>query len=164
MWVLGATRYRSSGVSAPTAPASSYSDPYTGASRYSGASQAAAPAAPASSYMDPFTGASRYSGTPQPPPLTAKILPIVSRSGFSWLSTSVDPESKAKYITFKQASVSAMQGKLHQFDEALQTEIVRFASTSFISNLLTFASPLLLSQCIQKKSTESMKLSTTSVV
>lgn len=102
----GASRYRSSERSAPTAPASSYMDPYTGTSRYSGASQAVAPTTPASNYMDPFTGASRYSGAPQPPPPpAAKILPV------------------GKYITFKQASVSAMQGKLHQFDEALQTEI-----------------------------------------
>ena len=163
MWVLGASRYRSSGISAPTAPASSYLDPYTGASRYSGTSQAAAPTAPAPGYIDPFTGASRYSGSPQPPPPAAKTLPVVSRSYTLKVISSIDPERQAKYITFKQASVSAMQGKLHQFDEALQNEIVRFMHTSF-SNLLTFASPPLRSQCIQKKWKESMKLSTISLV
>ncbi|KAJ7286367.1 WD40-repeat-containing domain protein [Mycena rebaudengoi] len=48
---LGASRYQSSAAPAPSAPASSYMDPYTGASRYTGAPAPAA--APASSYMDP---------------------------------------------------------------------------------------------------------------
>ncbi|KAF8077719.1 phospholipase A-2-activating protein [Lyophyllum atratum] len=103
----GASRYRST-PSATSAPASSYQDPYTGASRYTGTPQSSAAAGPASSYMDPFTGASRYSGAPQPPlaPVTA---PTILPAG--------------KFMTFKQANVSAMQGKLHQFDEVLRNEI-----------------------------------------
>ncbi|KAF8891244.1 phospholipase A-2-activating protein [Infundibulicybe gibba] len=106
----GASRYRSSTNSSNPAPASTYMDPYTGASRYSGASQSepAVQTTPSSqaSYMDPFTGASRYSGPTKPTPApTANIVPV---------STS---------IPFKQANVSAMQGKLHQFDEALRHEI-----------------------------------------
>ncbi|KAF5380915.1 hypothetical protein D9615_004162 [Tricholomella constricta] len=103
----GASRYRSSNTStsAPSAPASNYQDPYTGASRYTGTPQSSAPSGPASQYMDPFTGASRYSGAPPAPVAAANILPA------------------ANFITFKQANVAAMQGKLHQFDEALQNEI-----------------------------------------
>ncbi|KAG6909638.1 hypothetical protein DXG01_016420 [Tephrocybe rancida] len=102
----GASRYRGSAPAA-SAPASSYQDPYTGASRYTGAPQAPTSSAPNSEYMDPFTGASRYSGAPQPPApvVAATILPV------------------RKFITFKQANVTAMQGKLQQFDEALQHEI-----------------------------------------
>ncbi|KAF9469300.1 phospholipase A-2-activating protein [Collybia nuda] len=104
----GASRYRSSAASVPaTSPASTYMDPYTGASRYSGTPQASAPATDQNTYMDPFTGASRYSGAPQstaPAPVPT-ILPA------------------SKFITFKQANVTAMQGKLHQFNEALQHEI-----------------------------------------
>ncbi|TFK42378.1 WD40-repeat-containing domain protein [Crucibulum laeve] len=104
----GASRYRSSASSVPTsAPASGYMDPYTGASRYTATPQTSAPSAPSSAYMDPFTGASRYTGTPQPavPAPAAKILPV------------------SKPATFKQANVTAMQGKLFQFNEALQHEI-----------------------------------------
>ncbi|RDB21127.1 Phospholipase A-2-activating protein [Hypsizygus marmoreus] len=105
----GASRYRSSAASVPTtAPTSTYQDPYTGASRYISTPQSAATApTPASAYMDPFTGASRYSGAPQPsaPVTPPTILPV------------------GTFITFKQANVTAMQGKLHQFDEVLQHEI-----------------------------------------
>ncbi|KAG5643225.1 hypothetical protein DXG03_001309 [Asterophora parasitica] len=108
----GASRYRGSAGSTPSAAASSYQDPYTGASRYTGAPQSAAPVAPASQYMDPFTGASRYSGAPPPaaapPPALAPPATILPAG---------------KFIAFKQANVSAMQGKLHQFDEVLQNEI-----------------------------------------
>ncbi|KAG5715692.1 Phospholipase A-2-activating protein [Termitomyces sp. T112] len=101
----GASRYRSA-TSPPSGSASNYQDPYTGASRYT-ATTTSPPPAVASQYMDPFTGASRYSGAPQPlaPVVAAKILPL------------------EKFITFKQANVSAMQGKLQQFDEALRNEI-----------------------------------------
>jgi phospholipase A-2-activating protein len=107
----GASRYRGSSASVPTsAPRSVYQDPFTGASRYSGSSQST-PSADTSSFMDPFTGASRYSGAaqgnvPAPPPAsTAKVIPV------------------ANFFTFKQANVSAMQGKLVQFNEVLQQEI-----------------------------------------
>ncbi|KAG6889830.1 hypothetical protein C0995_014307 [Termitomyces sp. Mi166 len=102
----GASRYRSV-PSAPSGPASSYQDPYTGGSRYTGTPTTSPPPAAASQYVDPFTGASRYSGAPQSPAsaAAAKILPV------------------EKFITFKQANVSAMQGKLQQFDEALRNEI-----------------------------------------
>ncbi|KAG1759979.1 WD40-repeat-containing domain protein [Suillus occidentalis] len=84
------------------------------ASRYSGAPAAAPSAAPTPStaYMDPFTGASRYSGAPAPAP----PVPSVSPS-----SPKIIPF--AKFVSFKQANVSAMQAKLYQFDEALRNEI-----------------------------------------
>lgn len=126
--VPGASRYRSAGSSASSGPTSSYMDPYTGASRYSGAPQAAAPTAPNPSYMDPFTGASRYSGAPEPPPPVAKIIPVVSCYKYLF-SALFNSETQGKCIAFKQASVSAMQGKLHQFNEALQNEIVRSSYT-----------------------------------
>ncbi|KAG6837276.1 hypothetical protein H0H93_012281 [Arthromyces matolae] len=100
----GASRYRGT-PSAPSAPAQTYQDPYTGASRYTGTPAAPTPSVPASQYMDPFTGASRYSGAPQSSTPTVKILPVTN------------------FITFKQANVSAMQGKLQQFDEVLRNEI-----------------------------------------
>ncbi|KAG6868823.1 hypothetical protein C0993_009705 [Termitomyces sp. T159_Od127] len=101
----GASRYRSV-PSAPLGSGSSYQDPYTGASRYT-ATTSSQSSEVVSQYMDPFTGASRYSGAPQPPAsgVVAKILPV------------------EKPITFLQANVSAMQGKLLQFDEALRNEI-----------------------------------------
>ncbi|KAG6880255.1 hypothetical protein C0992_001823 [Termitomyces sp. T32_za158] len=86
---------------------SSFQDPYTGTSRYTATTPASPSSEVISQYMDPFTGASRYSGAPKPSALavTAKILPV------------------EKFITFKQANISAMQGKLLQFDEALRNEI-----------------------------------------
>ncbi|PPQ99219.1 hypothetical protein CVT24_009238 [Panaeolus cyanescens] len=110
----GASRYRSSAASVPTAQQSQYVDPFTGASRYVASSQPSATSTPASqSSGDPFTGASRYSGAASvsasvPPPATqpaAKVLPAT------------------KLVHFKQANVTAMQGKLLQFDAALQHEI-----------------------------------------
>ncbi|KAF9484697.1 phospholipase A-2-activating protein [Pholiota conissans] len=102
----GASRYRAA-PSAPAAAALQYVDPFTGASRYV-ASPDSRPTAPSQSYADPFTGASRYSGVPSaspPAPAAAKILPV------------------PKLVTFKQANVTAMQGKLFQFDDALRHEI-----------------------------------------
>lgn len=79
---LGASRYRSTPAAAQ-GPASSYVDPYTGASRYSGGAPPMGSGmgnAPASSFMDPFTGASRYSGAPEPAPPqpTLNVLPAVN--------------------------------------------------------------------------------------
>lgn len=88
-----------------------YVDPYTGASRYQATTSSAAPA-PSTAYMDPFTGAARYSGAPTPTP----PVPSVSPS-----SPKIIPF--AKFVSFKQANVSAMQAKLYQFDEALRNEI-----------------------------------------
>ncbi|KAG6828591.1 hypothetical protein H0H92_007381 [Tricholoma furcatifolium] len=110
----GASRYRST-TSAPTsAPATTYQDPYTGASRYIGTPQAPPTVTASSDYSDPFTGASRYSGAaPTPAPVVAaNILPVLLKSVM-----------QGTFIPFKQASVSAMQGKLQQFDDALQHEI-----------------------------------------
>ncbi|EGN95604.1 hypothetical protein SERLA73DRAFT_95149 [Serpula lacrymans var. lacrymans S7.3] len=91
-----------------------YVDPYTGASRYQGSAAPVPTAAPPSSYMDPFTGASRYSGAPEPSvhvPAPPPSLPVPNIIPFT------------KFVSFKQANVSAMQMKLYQFDEALRHEI-----------------------------------------
>lgn len=89
-----------------------YVDPYTGASRYQAAAAPSGASTPSTVYMDPFTGASRYSGAPAPAP----PVPSVSPS-----SPKIIPF--AKFVSFKQANVSAMQAKLYQFDEALRNEI-----------------------------------------
>ncbi|KAI0063399.1 phospholipase A-2-activating protein [Artomyces pyxidatus] len=104
----GASRYRGSGTSAPAA-ASAYSDPFTGASRYI-SSNPTTPSAPAATYSDPFTGSARY--VAGAPPSTSKP---------SAPQPSVIPVSKT--LSFRQANVSAMQGKLYQFDQALRSEI-----------------------------------------
>lgn len=90
-----------------------YVDPYTGASRYQAAATSPAPApAPSTAYMDPFTGAARYSGAPAPTPPVPSVSPSAPK---------IIPF--AKFVSFKQANVSAMQAKLYQFDEALRNEI-----------------------------------------
>lgn len=88
-----------------------YVDPYTGASRYQAAATSAVPA-PSTAYMDPFTGAARYSGAPVPTPPVPSVSPSAPK---------IIPY--AKFVSFKQANVSAMQTKLYQFDEALRNEI-----------------------------------------
>ncbi|KAG2067056.1 PFU-domain-containing protein [Suillus decipiens] len=90
---------------------SEYVDPYTGASRYQATATLAAPA-PSTAYMDPFTGASRYSGAPVSTPPVPSVSPSAPK---------IIPY--AKFVSFKQANVSAMQAKLYQFDEALRNEI-----------------------------------------
>jgi phospholipase A-2-activating protein len=71
--------------------------------------------------MDPYTGASRYSGAPQPSaaltPLAPSILPVL------------------KFVTFKQANVTAMQAKLYQFDEALRNEISAYSLAMYPDEL-----------------------------
>ncbi|KAH6918330.1 phospholipase A-2-activating protein [Coprinopsis sp. MPI-PUGE-AT-0042] len=101
----GASRYRANaGASPGPAAGTEYMDPFTGASRYRAQPQPSAAAPTGGS--DPWTGASRYTGTPATPaPPASKILPVSS------------------FATFKQANVSAMQGKIFQFNEALQQEI-----------------------------------------
>jgi phospholipase A-2-activating protein len=88
-----------------------YVDPYTGASRYQAAATSPVPA-PSTGYMDPFTGAARYSGAPVPTPPVPRVSPSAPK---------IIPY--AKFVSFKQANVSAMQAKLYQFDEALRNEI-----------------------------------------
>ncbi|KAI0256861.1 WD40-repeat-containing domain protein [Lactifluus subvellereus] len=109
----GASRHRPSVSTSPvpSPSASAYSDPYTGESRYmASASSAVTPPTASSSYSDPFTGRNRYvSGST--PAMSQSPAPTVS----------VIPVSKA--LSFKQANVSAMQGKLYQFDQALRSEI-----------------------------------------
>ncbi|KAF8643795.1 hypothetical protein AX16_008814 [Volvariella volvacea WC 439] len=100
----GASRYRSSGGSAASSAA--YSDPFTGASRYVSTAAAQPSNVSSSDYSDPFTGASRYTGAVQPVAAPVlKILPAVAP------------------VTFKQANIPAMQGKLLQFNEVLRHEI-----------------------------------------
>ncbi|KAF7363941.1 Phospholipase A-2-activating protein [Mycena sanguinolenta] len=96
-----------SGSSGSAAPASSYMDPYTGASRYTGTPTPAA-AAPSSSYMDPYTGASRYSGASQPAAAPAKpagILPMLQP------------------VLLKEGNLVQMRAKLHQYNADLGHEI-----------------------------------------
>ncbi|KAF9446337.1 phospholipase A-2-activating protein [Macrolepiota fuliginosa MF-IS2] len=106
----GASRYRSAG-SGGGRSGEEYADPFTGASRYKSTGQTNTSAPPAPSYGDPFTGASRYnpSGTAAAPPAVPPAPSAVS---------SILPVTKA--LNFKQANISAMQGKFSQFNDALK--------------------------------------------
>ncbi|KAH9043072.1 WD40-repeat-containing domain protein [Lactarius pseudohatsudake] len=109
----GTTRYRPPGPTSSVPPTSAYSDPYPADSRHiSIGSSAITPpvSSSSSSFSDPFTGPSRYV-----PGSTSTM------SQPSAPTVSVIPTSKA--LSFKQANVSAMQGKLYQFDQALRSEI-----------------------------------------
>lgn len=103
----GASRHRPS--ASTVSSTSAYSDPFTGGSRYISNESATTPPTASSSYSDPFTGSNRYLSGPSTAPMSS------SPTG------SVIPVSKA--LLFKQANVSAMQGKLYQFDQALRSEI-----------------------------------------
>lgn len=123
----GASRYRAGGPT--TAPASGYMDPYTGASRYTGTPASQPQAGQASTFMDPYTGASRYSSaTAQPanqpsvPPVAKKVIPVVSNMTVNRFRVFTFHQTAS--VTFKQANVPAMRGKLYQFDDALRHEIV----------------------------------------
>lgn len=79
---LGASRHRPSDSTTSVPSASTYSDPFTGGSRYiSSESSAVTPSTASSSYSDPFTSASRYvsnSTTASPPPApTGSVIPVV---------------------------------------------------------------------------------------
>lgn len=116
-------------------------DPYTGASRYQPASTAAGSGG--SEFMDPFTGASRYRAAPSTPPAvpsTASSDPWTGGSRYSRATSAAAARRPStatrgkiipvrKPLSFRQANVSAMQGKLHQLDQALRNEI----STSSLS-------------------------------
>ncbi|KAI9446298.1 WD40-repeat-containing domain protein [Lactarius indigo] len=109
----GTTRYRPPGPTSSVPPASAYSDPYPADSRHisTGSSAITPPvSSSSSSFSDPFTGPSRY----VPGSTSTMSQPSAS-------IVSVIPTSKA--LSFKQANVSAMQGKLYQFDQALRSEI-----------------------------------------
>ncbi|KAJ3722797.1 phospholipase A-2-activating protein [Lentinula guzmanii] len=119
----GATRYRSSGNSAPTTNPgpSTYVDPYTGASRYT--SNSAAPSsAPSSAYMDPFTGASRYSGASSTPPTSAapKRIPM------------------AAWNIYRPANVPSMSHKTFEVDGRLRDEISTSSLAMYPHELASF--------------------------
>ncbi|TFY66674.1 hypothetical protein EVG20_g4413 [Dentipellis fragilis] len=104
----GASRYRG----APSTGNAGGADPFTGGSRYTPMAATLAPtSAGVGAGSDPFTGASRY--TSSSPPVQPMASPVPH--------TAVIPVSKP--LSFKQANVSAMQGKLYQFDDALRNEI-----------------------------------------
>ncbi|TFY76722.1 hypothetical protein EWM64_g7288 [Hericium alpestre] len=94
-----------------------YMDPFTGASRYRGTGQAAQ----APGGYDPFTGGSRYTPVSSPPPAASRYVSTPPAAQTPPSAVSVIPV--AKTLSFKQANVSAMQGKLYQFDDALRNEI-----------------------------------------
>ncbi|ESK90187.1 phospholipase a-2-activating protein [Moniliophthora roreri MCA 2997] len=107
----GASRYRSSGGSAPpSASGGEYMDPFTGASRYSGA--ASTPTAASSNFQDPYTGASRYSGAPSQP---------TSPSSSSLVQLKLLPMRHSS--PFKQANVEGMRTKVFHFNDVLRNEI-----------------------------------------
>ncbi|KIL69931.1 hypothetical protein M378DRAFT_184295 [Amanita muscaria Koide BX008] len=96
-----------------------YVDPFTGGSRYRNTAGSVPPSTSTSQNADPFTSASAYTGT-NPQPSVAKILPV------------------ARFLSFKQANVSAMQGKLYQFDEALRNEISTSTLTMYPEEINAF--------------------------
>ncbi|KAF8274866.1 phospholipase A-2-activating protein [Lactarius quietus] len=106
----GSTRYRPPNSTPSAQPASVYSDPYPSESRHISIEPSViTPPVSSSTFSDPFTGPSRY--VPRSTTMSQPSAPTIS----------VIPTSKA--LSFKQANVSAMQGKLYQFDQALRSEI-----------------------------------------
>lgn len=107
----GATRYTGGGVTTGTGGGQSY-DPFTGGSRYTGGGVTTGPGQ-SSGGSDPFTGSSSYSGAPAAAPAN-KILPVKT------------------YLTFKNANAKtatainakAAMGKLEQFNDQLSTSSV----------------------------------------
>ncbi|KAK7040821.1 WD repeat protein Lub1 [Paramarasmius palmivorus] len=114
--MLGASRYRGSGGSAPQPAGGSYSDPFTGASRYTGAPSA--PTTASSTYQDPYTGASRYSGAPAQHSTSPTSPPAPSSS---LVQLKLLPMSHAS--PFKQANVEGMRTKVFNFNDVLRNEI-----------------------------------------
>lgn len=72
-YITGGSRYVASGSSVPTGPQASYSDPFTGASRYVAPSGGGTSSGPSFSGGDPFTGASRYVSPSMQPPAPAPV-------------------------------------------------------------------------------------------
>jgi phospholipase A-2-activating protein len=122
---IGASRHRPS--ASTVSSTSAYSDPFTGGSRYISNESATPPPTASSSYSDPFTGSNRYLSGPSTAPMSpspaGSVIPVVGSIELRRENCSCLWQSKA--LLFKQANVSAMQGKLYQFDQALRSEIVR---------------------------------------
>jgi phospholipase A-2-activating protein len=122
---IGASRHRPS--ASTVSSTSAYSDPFTGGSRYISNESATTPPTASSSYSDPFTGSNRYLSGPSTAPMSpspaGSVIPVVGSMEMRRENCSCFWQSKA--LLFKQANVSAMQGKLYQFDQALRSEIVR---------------------------------------
>lgn len=122
---IGASRHRPS--ASTVSSTSAYSDPFTGGSRYISNESAMTPPTASSSYSDPFTGSNRYLSGPSTASTSlfpaVSVIPVVGSVEFPHGNCSCLWQSKA--LLFKQANVSAMQGKLYQFDQALRSEIVR---------------------------------------
>ena len=78
---LGASRHRPSDSTASVPSASTYSDPFTGGSRYiSSESSTVSPPTTSTSHSDPFTGTNRYVSSPaasQSPAPTGSVIPVV---------------------------------------------------------------------------------------
>ncbi|BEJ16389.1 hypothetical protein CspHIS471_0509940 [Cutaneotrichosporon sp. HIS471] len=95
----GATRYTGGGVTTGRGGAQS-ADPFTGGSRYTGGGVTTGSAGGYGG-ADPLTGPSSYQSTPSAP--TSRILPVKA------------------YLTFKKINAKAAQGKLEQFDQELSS-------------------------------------------
>ncbi|KAH9996848.1 phospholipase A-2-activating protein [Russula vinacea] len=119
-------RHRPSASTVSSASASAYSDPFTGGTRYiSSESSAITPSSASSSYSDPFTGPNRYvsgSSTTSESPAAAGLRNTSGRS-IELQREDCSCLWQSKPLLFKMANVSAMQGKLYQFDQALRSEI-----------------------------------------
>jgi phospholipase A-2-activating protein len=76
--------------------------------------------------MDPYTGASRYSGAEQSAvalPSAPPFQPVVNLSSL-FVCHRCSPNVQTNFVPFKQANVPAMQAKLFQFNDDLRNEIV----------------------------------------
>ncbi|KZS90036.1 phospholipase A-2-activating protein [Sistotremastrum niveocremeum HHB9708] len=108
---------------------SQYVDPYTGASRY--VSSGSSTNTGSQGAVDPYTGASRY----QAPAPSASV----RASPAAPLSTSAAPATKiipvTQRLTFRQANITALRGKLLQFnnDAALETSELESLETCLSS-------------------------------
>ncbi|KAK8864675.1 hypothetical protein IAR55_001927 [Kwoniella newhampshirensis] len=89
---------------------STYVDPYTGGSRYTGASSSNS--GPTYGGGDPFTGGSAYSSTPAPKPKPKGVLPVKT------------------YLSFKQINITAAKVKISQLNEEIKSASPDLAFTT----------------------------------
>ncbi|KLO19214.1 phospholipase A-2-activating protein [Schizopora paradoxa] len=98
-------------IGAPDGP----SDPFTGGSRYRAGPTSQPTGGASISSGDPFTGGSRYT------PSTANVSQPTTQPSPGVHTPTIIPVRT--FVSFKQANVPAMRGKIMQFDEGFQHEI-----------------------------------------
>ncbi|WWC62195.1 uncharacterized protein I303_104790 [Kwoniella dejecticola CBS 10117] len=112
-----------------------YVDPFTGGSRYTGATSANA--GPSYGGGDPYTGSGAYSSTPAPPAQRPNgILPVKT------------------YLSFKQMNVNAAKGKITQLNDEIKSSNPELAITDEEEKTLNEIYALLSSPAVSLPSPE----------